>query len=129
MRLEQWAPTRLTCFDPSPTTTPVVQLSAIGNHYIALKQDGTVWELGYIPALDPSGLVGIGLDYAYPFQHYAGLEEVMGVHTNVPQRVLGLPAGIVSVAAAYAYSAAITQNGGCLGLRGICCPHAPTSRR
>ena len=86
-------------------------MSANFNHYVFLKENGDVLELGYVPSLDNSGLVGLGLDIFTPFIHSPSPMEMQEAHTNAPQRVAGLPSNIVQVSAGWAFGAALTSEG------------------
>ncbi len=51
-----WEPKRLDCL--APGDAPVTQMSVAANHYVFLRADGSVWELGYIPQEDVDGVPG-----------------------------------------------------------------------
>src|ERR1041385_1084246 len=46
-------PVELTSLETSPS--PIKQISTSFNHYLILREDGTVSELGYIPSRDATG--------------------------------------------------------------------------
>jgi len=117
---EHWQPVRLTSLDdpisgkPNP---PVTQMSVNGNHYVVLKAGGTaqstVWELGYVPSHDASGIVGIGMDLFYPINTTASFSDCTDAFTTEPHQVTGFPANleIQSVCAGAAFGAAVTKSG------------------
>ena len=91
-------PTRLTNFD-SPAGVPdtsFIQMDIKGNHLVVLKQDGSVWELGYIPHLDNGG---------------AEQEDIMNSYSRVPLQVTGLPQNVVSICSGIRFGVAVTADG------------------
>jgi len=93
-----WQPERVTSLD-IPGAAPIVQMSVRWNHYIVLRQDGSVSELGYIPSLDPLAPPG-GTDTGDP-----------NAYTAVPSSVLGLPANVTQISAGWTFGAALTDDG------------------
>ncbi len=89
--LNNYFPNRLAYFDSG---AKVVQLAACAGHFMALRADGAVSELGYVPRWDMA--LGWCDDCAI---------------TNSPQPVPSLPTNIISIAAGERYSLALTADG------------------
>src|SRR6185437_11935950 len=48
-RVELWKPTHLTALDPIAAVSPIIQIAGSDRCFIALRQDGKVFEFGYVP--------------------------------------------------------------------------------
>ena len=88
-----------------PGAAPIIQISVNSSHYVFLRRDGTVSELGYIPSLDtnttwqaPEGFEPSDVDPSTCYQ-------------NTPVTVSNLPPNIIQVSAALSFGAALTADG------------------
>lgn len=85
----QNAPLPVNVYDPAGSFSTVKQVSARGEHSLALKQDGTVWEWGGVDQTPPIGMM---------------------TYTYQPKQVNNL-SGIVAIAAGEDHSLAIKADG------------------
>ena len=92
-------PNRQVAFDTGPK---VVQIAAAGDHYMALREDGTVWEFGYVPRLQfGQPLHGLAQNTCGEYCFYS----------KDPVQVPNLPGKVQAIAACWDYSAALLEDG------------------
>ncbi len=80
--------------------SPITQISVAAYHFMILRQDGSVSEFGYVPALDPSDSEDNGFN-----------RDPRPFYTNSPMAVPGLPGNVVQISAGPRCATAVTADG------------------